>query len=262
MKIIKCLVILMLAVYGLTACAPVQRAMDYSEVKSDVAMSQSIFLTPVGSDVPKTIFFSGRNTSSNQSVTTYLENTFLSLVQERGYQRVNDVSKASYVVQSNIRYSGEWKDNMDWQGTVGGAGVGALAGLGLSGGRSTSSMAAGSLIGAAIGFAADYATRLRTEVIVIDFRITERLGEAQDTLGIEEESTQVVTDTKVLGGFGSQTNLPTSQTTSRTVKSVKGFKVHSGAIAAKASQIQSKMDVEAVTRELVEKSAHQIAGIF
>jgi hypothetical protein len=99
---------------------------------------------------------------------------------------------------------------MDFGGTLTGAGLGALAGLGLGGPHhQAGDPAVGGLVGAGLGFVADVATRVTTEIIVIDFQITERLSEEEDITGQKIEKSQVVTDSKVLGGMGTTPDFPT-----------------------------------------------------
>jgi len=58
--------ILILTVAVLSGCAATTRVIDYGTMKTDVAMSESIFLSPT--EAPKTIFIQARNTSSNQNI--------------------------------------------------------------------------------------------------------------------------------------------------------------------------------------------------
>jgi hypothetical protein len=186
--------ILILTVAVLSGCAATARVIDYGTMKTDVAMSESIFLSPT--EAPKTIFIQARNTSSNQNITGTFESVIVSGIQSKGYQIVQKPSEATYILQANIRYLGEWRQGMSFEGTVTGAGLGALAGLGLGAGPNGSVRGAaigsgvGGAIGAGLGFAADMATRVRTEIIVIEFQLTERLSEEEDIIGqrvIEEQ---------------------------------------------------------------------------
>jgi hypothetical protein len=170
------------ALIVLMGCAATTRLIDYGTMKTDVAMSESIFLSPT--EAPKTIYIQNRNTSSNQNITGAFESMVLSGIQAKGYQIVQKPSQATYILQTNIRYIGGWKQGMNFQDTMTGAGLGALAGLGIGGPHHYAGGAiAGGLIGAGIGFAADLATRVRTEIMVIEFQITERLSEEEDITG-------------------------------------------------------------------------------
>jgi len=259
-RLFKCIFVSLLGFGTLAGCAATTRLIDYGTMKTDVAMSESIFLSPT--EAPKTIYIQSRNTSSNQNITGLFESSIFSGIQAKGYQIVQKPSQATYILQTNIRYLGEWKEGMNFQDTMTGAGLGALAGLGIGGHHHyAGGAAAGGLIGAGIGFAADLATRVKTQITVIDFQITERLSEGEDITGQQVQKTEVVTDTKVLGGMGTQPDLPTSKTVDRRVSSSKpGTKIYNAAVAAKAAQVN--LNVDEASQRLVETAARQIAGIF
>jgi len=259
-RLFKYILILLLGFGMLTGCAATTRLIDYGTMKTDVAMSESIFLTPT--EAPKTIYVQIRNTSSNQNITGAFESMVLSGIQAKGYQIIQKPSKATYILQTNIRYLGEWKEGMNFEGTVTGAGLGALAGLGIGGPHHYAGGAiAGGLIGAGIGFVADVATRVKTEIIVIEFQITERLSEQEDVTGQQVGKTEIITDTKVMGGMGTQPDLPTSKTTDRRVSSSKpGTKIYNAAVAAKAAQVN--LNVDEAAQRLIGTAGRQVAGIF
>jgi len=259
-RLFKCILVSLLGFGILAGCAATTRLIDYGTMKTDVAMSESIFLSPT--EAPKNIYVQIRNTSSNQNITGFFESVVLSGIQTKGYQIVQKPSQATYFLQTNIRYLGEWKEGMNFGDTLTGAGIGALAGLGLGGPHHRAGGAAvGGVIGAGLGFAADIATRVKTEIIVVDFQITERLSEGEDITGQQVQKTEVVTDTKVMGGMGTQPDLPTSKTVDRRVSSSKpGTKIYNAAVAAKAAQVN--LDVNEASQRLVETAARQIAGIF
>lgn len=146
--------LLLLSLTLLAGCGAATRMVDYGEMKTDVAMSESVFLTPT--DAPKTVFAQIRNTSSHQAITGEFESVVLSNIQGKGYRLVQRPSEATYILQANIRYLGEWRDGMSLEGTLTGSGLGALAGLGLSGG-SRGVTGVGGLLGAGLGWAADMA---------------------------------------------------------------------------------------------------------
>ena len=258
-KLVKYLLILAI-VCVLFGCAATTRMIDYGKMQTDVAMSESIFLSPT--EAPKTIYVQIRNTSSNQNISGAFESMVLSGIQAKGYQIVQKPSQATYILQTNIRYIGEWKQGMNFQDSLTGAGLGALAGLGLGGPHHRAGGAAvGGLLGAGIGFAADVATRVRTEVIVIEFQITERLSEEEDITGQKVRKTEIITDTKVMGGMGTKPDIPTSKTVDRQVSSSKpGTKIYNGGVAARAAQVN--LNVDEATQRLIEVAGRQIAGIF
>lgn len=255
--------LILLAVVIFSGCAAATRMIDYGTMKTDVAMSESIFLSPT--EAPKTIFIQVRNTSSNQNITGVFESMILSGIQGKGYRIVQKPSEATYILQTNIRYQGEWKQGMSFQNTLTGAGLGALTGLGLGAIHSPHSAVigggVGGVIGMGLGFAADVATRVRTEIIVIDFQITERLSQEEDITGQKVRETEIVSERKILGGMGTKPDIPTSKTTHREVSSSKeGVKIYNAAVAAKAAQVN--LNVNEAAQRLIEAVGRQIAGIF
>ncbi len=254
------LILLALMIFALSGCAAATRMIDYGTMKTDVAMSESIFLTPT--EAPKTIFIQVRNTSSNQNVTPTFQSLVISGIQGKGYQIVQKPSEATYILQANIRYSGEWKQGMNFGGTLTGAGLGALAGLGIGGPHHYGTGAAvGGILGAGLGFVADLATRVRTEIMVIEFQITERLSEQEDITGQKVTESEYISETKVLGGMGTRPDFPTSKMTSRQVSSSKpGTKIYKAGVAARAAQVN--LNVEEATGRLIENAGRQIAGVF
>jgi hypothetical protein len=260
MKKTALLLFFLMAALILFGCAAATRMIDYGSMKTDVAMSESIFLTPT--EAPKTIFIQIRNTSSNQNITSTFQSIVLSGIQGKGYQIVQKPSDATYILQANIRYSGEWKQGMNWEGTLTGAGLGALAGLGIGAPHHYGTGAAvGGILGAGVGFAADILTRVRTEIMVIEFQITERLSEVEDITGQRVSESEFVSEARVLGGMGTRPDAPTSKMTSRQVSSTKaGTKIYNAGVAARAAQVN--LNVDEATVRLIENAGRQIAGIF
>lgn len=245
---------------ALSGCVAATKMIDYGHLKTDVAMNESIFLSPT--EAPKTIFVQTRNTSSDQNITELFESTILTRLQGKGYQIVQKPSQATYILQANIRYLGEWKEGMNFQNTVSGAGLGALAGLGLGAGLRGNVRGAaigsgiGGMIGAGIGFGLDMATRVRTEIVVIEFQITERLSEEEDITGqrVTEKQRMRFPVAPVPGA-------PIGMSGRRTVTSSKpGTKMYSAAVAARAAQVN--LNVAEASIRLIETAAQQIAGIF
>lgn len=257
MKKISRFLILLIAAVSFFGCAATQRMIDYSSMKTDVAMGESIFLTP--SDT-KTILVQVKNTSSNQNITSVFEPIVLAGLQSRGYKVVQKPSEAAYLLQTNIRYIGEWKQGMDFSGTLTGAGLGALAGLGLSSPNHYGSGAlAGGIIGSVVGFVADAATRVKTALIVIDIQIAERISAEQDVFGIDTEEAKTVSSAKSLGGMGTSEEFPSTTIAQKKVSSKKA-KVYTTAVAAKAAQVN--LDVNEAYKVLIETAGRQVAGIF
>lgn len=249
----------------LTGCAAATRLVDYGKMQTDVKMSESVFLTPTDQ---KIIYIETKNTSSNQNITTHLDSIIRNRVQSKGYQVVQKpgVQKPGegIILQTNIKYIGEWKEGMGFEGTLTGAGLGALAGIGLSPHHyryhhGAGAAVVGGLIGAGVGLVVDLATRVKTAIIVVEIQITERLSKEEDITG-DVRKTELILERKVLGGMGTELDMPTTKVIERQVSSKPGVKVHNVAVAAKAAQVG--LNIEEATGYLIEVAGMQIAGIF
>lgn len=156
---------------ALLGCAATERVIDYSEMKTDVKMDRSIFLEPIKKH-PKKVYVETKHTTNRPDLVSGFQPTLVGMVQGKGYQVVSDPNQADYLIQSNIRYIGEYNDRIIQDGVVTGAAVGALSGLAIA--RSAAGVAGGALVGGALGLGADIATRTKTCIIAVDVRITER----------------------------------------------------------------------------------------
>jgi Enterobacterial TraT complement resistance protein len=249
-----------LAVVVMSGCAAVTRVVDYGHMKTDVAMGETVFLSPSDKDV-KRIYVDVRNTSKNQAITNDFRSAVISGItgNGKGYEISKKPSQADYILQANIRYEGEVKEGMRLEGMVTGAGIGALSGLGIWN-NSSGTIGAG-LAGGALGFVADLATRVKTDIILVDLQITERLAEGEDITGQEVDKTSVTSKSQSEGGIGTISDSPISRTTIRSVSSNrKGVKIYDTAVAAKAMQIN--LDQAEAERVLIHIAGAQIAGIF
>lgn len=157
-----------LALYG---CAATERAIDYSEMKTDVKMDRSVFLEPLDK-YPKKVYVEVKHTTNRPDLVSGFQPALVGMIQSKGYQLVTNPNQADYLIQCNIRYIGEYYDRIIEDGVLTGATVGALSGLAIA--RSAAGVAGGALVGGALGLAADVATRTKTCVIAVDVRITER----------------------------------------------------------------------------------------
>lgn len=249
-----------LAVFFFTGCAATQRVMDYSDLKTNVAMSGPVFLSPTNAE--KTVYLQVKNTSSNQLITNILCSAIQADLQYKGYRLVNDPSQASYILQPIITYCGAWKEGGIGEGVMAGAAAGALGGIGLS--RSYHhALGRGvglGLLGAAVGLAADLATRVQVYVIMTDFQITEMLGN-KDLAGIRTMETKRTVSKSIKGGMGAKPDPMTREAVTSSVTSDReGVNVIRSGVAAKAAQIG--LDPAQAAQILTEISARQIAGIF
>lgn len=243
-----------------SGCAAVGKTIDYGEMKADVKMSESIFLSPTNAE--RTVYVQARNSSSNQYATSLLDSVLQSDLRQKGYTLVLNPAEATYILQANIRYVGEFKEGMDYGNTFSGASLGALAGLGLSNSRNAGSGAAvGAIAGGLIGLMLDAATRVTTCIAVVEIQITERLAEGEDITGQQVKKTEWTAEAKPQGGLGAASD-PAGMTVrkQRVTSDRAGTKIYSAGVAARAAQIG--LDVDAASNKLIEAAARQIAGIF
>ena len=175
-------ILVLLAVALVSGCAGITNLMDYREMQTDVKMAETIFLEPIDAS-KKTVYMEIRNTSSNQKITNALKEVIISGIKSSGYFIASSPSSATYILQVNIRYLGEYKQGMDFGGAMTGAGIGALTGIGLwkPGGNMTGSMVTGGIIGAAAGLVFDATTRTKTQVILVDLRVQQKGGSPKVT---------------------------------------------------------------------------------
>jgi len=159
------------AALALMGCAATERTIDYSEMKTDVRMDRSIFLEPLNK-YPKKVFVEVKHTTNRPDLVGGFQPVLVGMIQSKGYEIVMNPNQADYLIQSNIRYIGEYNDRIMQDGMVTGAAIGALSGLAIA--HSAAGIAGGALVGGALGMGADIATRTKTCVIAIDVRITER----------------------------------------------------------------------------------------
>lgn len=156
---------------ALVGCAATERVIDYSDMKTDVKMDKSVFLEPLNK-YPKKVFIEVKHTTNRPDLISGFQPVLVGMIQGKGYEVVSNPNQADYIIQSNIRYIGEYYDRIFQDGVVTGAAVGALSGLAIA--RSAAGVAGGALVGGALGWGADVATRTKTCIIAIDVRITER----------------------------------------------------------------------------------------
>jgi len=156
---------------ALVGCSATANVVDYSDMKTDVRMDRTVFLQPLNK-FPKKVFVEIKHTTNRPDLIGGFQPVLVGMIQSRGYEIVMNPNQADYLIQSNIRYIGEYNDAVVRDGMFTGAAVGALSGLAIA--HSAAGVAGGALVGGAIGLAADVATRTKTCIILIDVRLTER----------------------------------------------------------------------------------------
>ena len=178
----KALAVVFASVIGLNGCSAISTAVKKSDLAIKTTMSETIWLDPVSNE-QKTVYLQVRNTSDKQIELTEPLKTKLT---QKGYLVLNDPNQAHYWVQANVLKI----DKMDLREAQGllnsgyGAGLagGALGALAVAAHTSDSnSLAAGGLIGAAIGFAADTLVEDVNYAMVTDLRVVEKTQQAVST---------------------------------------------------------------------------------
>lgn len=257
-KVLSRFLLFLVSVVIMSGCTAVTRVVDYGQMKTNVAMGETVFLSPSDKDV-RSVYIDVRNTSKNQAITNDLRSLIISDITSKGYEIAKKPSHADYILQANIRYEGEIKEGMRLEGMVTGASIGALSGLGVW--NNATGTIAGGLAGGALGFVADLATRVKTEIILVDLQITEKLAEGDDIIGQKVNKTSVTSKAQSEGGIGTIKDSPTAQTTIKSVESnKKGMNIYNTAVAAKAMQIN--LDSVEASKALISIAGGQIAGIF
>jgi hypothetical protein len=154
-----------------TGCGAAHTAIKKRNLDVQTKMSESIFLEPTEPD-KKTIFVDVRNTSDKEIA---VKDIIVNSLTSRGYTITTSPQKANFMLQANVLQVGKC-DLRDAQsaleGGFGGAVVGATAGYAMH--NSGSNMAAGGLIGAAVGVVADALVDDTYFSMITDVQIRER----------------------------------------------------------------------------------------
>lgn len=165
----------LVSVLGLSGCAAVTTAVKKQDLEVKTQMSDTVWLDPVSSD-KRTVFVKVRNTTDKQIDIMSALNAKLA---QKGYKVVQNPDAAHYWLQTNILKL----DKMDlresqsflssgYGASIGGAAVGALA-TGAFTSRS-GSLAAGGLIGAAVGLVANAVIEDVNYSMITDVQIVEK----------------------------------------------------------------------------------------
>ena len=160
------------SILALSGCSAVSTAVKKRNLEVKTQMSDTVWLDPVSSE-QRTIFVQVRNTTDKQiDLIDDLNNRLSS----KGYKVVQNPNNAHYWIQTNILKL----DKMDlresqgflssgYGGAISGAAIGALGGAAFT--NSSRSLAAGGLIGGAIGLVADSMVEDVNYAMVTDIQI-------------------------------------------------------------------------------------------
>lgn len=190
---LKQLSVLLLSAVLLSGCAATQMAISKRNLDVQTKMSNTVFLNPV-EDSKKTVYVQVKNTSDKQSfaITEELKKD----LENKGYQIVNSLNSAHYLLQANILQVGKTDPSAAERAFAGGYGSslsavlsGGTAGALLGNGRG-SSILAGGLLGGVIDTVANAAIKDVTYTAMTDLQISERAGKGAKIQQTDESTLQ------------------------------------------------------------------------
>ena len=169
---------IVIAAILLSGCAATSTMISKSSLNVQTKMSSTVFLNPV-EDNQKTIYVQVKNTSDKQFD---ISGKIKSNLESKGYEAVNSLSKAHYLIQVNILQVGKQDPSAAEKTLLGGYGsaisaassgvaIGALAGNG-----SSNAMWAGGLTAGIIDTVANSAVKDVTFTATTDLQISERVA--------------------------------------------------------------------------------------
>ena len=179
---IKIFSLALISIMTLSGCSAVSTAVKKRNLEVQTQMSKTIWLDPVESG-KRTVFVQVRNTT-DKSID--LSDALHKKLTQKGYQVVTTPDTAHYWVQTNILKL-ERMDLRDAQGLlssgfgagVSGAAVSALATASMTSHSNT--IAAGGIIGAAVGLVADAMVEDVNYAMITDVQIVEKTDQAVTT---------------------------------------------------------------------------------
>lgn len=165
----------LVSIMALSGCSAVSTAVKKRNLEVKTQMSDTVWLDPV-SDEDRTIYVQVRNTTDKS---IELVDGLSDRLNDKGYRVVQDPKKAHYWLQTNVLKL-EKMDlretqgflNSGYGGALSGAAIGALGSASFS--NSSKSLAAGGLIGGAIGLVADAMVEDVNYSMITDIQIVEK----------------------------------------------------------------------------------------
>lgn len=171
----------------LVSCAATYRAIRHRNLESKTKMSKSIFLNPPKTN-EKVVYVQFQNTTDKTNMNA-IQSKAENILSKKGYKITDNISKAHYLLQVNLRKAGQAKPeafNKFLQAGYGAypeAAAGAAAGAAGTAamGGDTEATAAGGLIGSAVGTVASAAVENVHFAAVADVRLKERTNKIVTT---------------------------------------------------------------------------------
>lgn len=185
--------VLFLGVILLSGCAATQMAISKRNLDVQTKMSSTVFLNPV-EDSKKTVYVQVRNTSDKPNFV--INNELKTALENKGYQVVNSLNSAHYLLQANILQVGKTDLSAAEKSFMGGYGssvsavlAGGTAGALLGNGRGAS-MLMGGLLGGVVDTVANAAIKDVTYAAITDLQISERAAKGARIQQTDESTLQ------------------------------------------------------------------------
>jgi len=168
-------IVILSSFISLIGCSATTTAIKHRELDVRTTMANSMFLNPVSND-KKNIYIKVTNTSDKPDIS--LDKLLADKLSKKGYTIVEDMAKASYLVQANILQVGKM-DPSAAEGALNSGYGGALVGgaLGYSGsrdGRKAGGMLGGAILGGLAESAVNAVVENVTFTTILDLKISER----------------------------------------------------------------------------------------
>lgn len=236
------LVSLVSLVLVLAGCSQTMNAIQHAKLRTNVNMSDTIFLDAEMLAKNRTVYVRVTNTSQMQEIA--FQDDLVRNLRQKGYEITQDPSKAGYIIQANVLYMDYQREDMTADAMLAGGFGGALAGIALGGDDTGKTV--GGLVGGAVGSigGAIVGTMVHVDTFVgvVDVQIKE----------------------KVEGGVTGEMTTQASQGTSTTLKTIRkiksNFQTYRTRIVATATQTNIKRQQAADVLSGI--LAAQIGGIF
>ncbi|PKL52206.1 MAG: hypothetical protein CVV37_02360 [Nitrospira bacterium HGW-Nitrospira-1] len=231
-----------LSIFLLTGCAGTMQAIQHREMSLSAKMSNTVFLDPEVLAKNKNVFIRVTNTSDFQEINfgEILKNKLIS----KGLTVTDLPSKAGYIIQANLLYMGQEKQDLTEDGMLAGGFGGALLGSSVGGdwrGQSAAALGAG-IVGSVVGGMAGSLVHVDTYLGSVDIQIKE------------------ASETAVTGKMFTNASQG-SATTLQTKKEIKSnFQEYRTRIVVKATQ--TNINRNEACNAITDRLAAQIAGMF
>lgn len=168
--------LLLICLIGLTGCTAMDTMIKHRKLKVDTKMSKTIFLDPIEE---KKVYLDIKNTSSKRNLA--VKEHVSKLLEDKGYKVVCNLKQATVMLQGNVLYIGEMKEERINELLNAGFGAetanfiaGAAALSAIQDNYNAGTIAGGGLAGMAIGGVADNMVKNVIYTMIVDLRVSVR----------------------------------------------------------------------------------------